>query len=258
MLAKTLAHRFTKGSGGKGKQHLLAHNILKHEPAFLIIPDLGLFFRNRSFAGVAVGGFRAEDEVEVAGKVLRNGIEATGTKEGEVAVVVGAKANVFHDFLVTVMFHEKIGLAGDGEWTGLEHVRRVVHGAGGQSLVDFERFFGEIERGNQHGPVAIFSRVRLRGRPRPKRVRGEEEADGRYPSGAGGQAVGEIGCVDPTKGENGPGASALAGGGEGLEPDPGQNDLGEDALFEDGAEEDEVGTSIGCELDFGEGMGANA
>ncbi len=51
---------------GRESKHLFTHDVLEQEPAFAIIPDLGLFFGDGSLGAVAIDAFGAEDEVEVA------------------------------------------------------------------------------------------------------------------------------------------------------------------------------------------------
>ena len=260
MLTEPFAVRSAERPVGQGEQHLLAHDIFQRKPALFIIPDLGLFFRDGSLAGVTIGGFGAEDEVEVAGEALGDGIEAAGAEEGEVALVAGAEADVFDDFLVAVMLEEEIGLTGDGERPGLEDVGGVLHGSGGQSLGDFEGFLGEIERGNQHGPGVIFSCLAVQGlggRSQAGRS-GEVHANGGDAGGSGGEALRDRDGGDAAEGEDGRGVGGAGGRGEAGEADTGLDELAVYALFEDGAEEDEVGAGVAGGVDVCEGMGADA
>ncbi len=156
-LAESLAVRPAEGTGGKGEQHLFAHDIFEQKPAFVIIPDLGLFFGDRTFGTISVGAFGAEDEVEVALKSLGDGVEAARAEQFEVTMVPGTQANIFDGLLVAAILDDEVGLAGDGEGTNLFDVGGVVHDADGDGLVEDERFVLEIDGFYQHGSFSIFS-----------------------------------------------------------------------------------------------------
>lgn len=156
MLAKPLAGRCAERPVGQGKQYLLAHDILEHEPALVIIPDLGLFFRDGALAGGGIGVGGAEQEVKVSLERLRNGLEAAGAQQGEITGVAGAEADVLDDLLVAAMFEDELGAAVESEGAGLEDVRRVVDDTCGEAGINFERFPCEVCWGDDHGAAVDF------------------------------------------------------------------------------------------------------
>lgn len=214
MLAEPLAVRCTQRPVGQREQYLLAHDILEHKPALVIIPDLGLFFRDCALAGVGIGIGGAEEEVELTLEALGDGIEAAGTEQREVAGVGGAQADIFNDLFVAAVLKDEFGAAVEGEGAGLKDVRVVVNGTGGEAGVDLERFPGDISWGDDHGASSIFSWGG-----------GEEEADAGEAARAGGEAGIAVLVRDPAEGEEGDGAGGVDGGGEGLEAEGGGDEL---------------------------------
>jgi hypothetical protein len=138
--AKPLAVRFAEGTTGQGEQHLLTHHILEQKTALLIIPYFGLVFRNCVLSCDGVGVFGAEDEVEIALEGGVNGLDAAGAEDLEVALVVGADADVVDVGVGGAVLDEEVGLAVDGEWTYLVDVGGVVQDAGGDGFVELQGF----------------------------------------------------------------------------------------------------------------------
>jgi len=134
--AKSLAVRFAEGTTWQGEQHLLTHHILEQKTALLIIPYFGLIFSNCVFAGDGIGAFGAEDEVEMSFERGRDGFDAAGAEDLEVAGVGGADADVVDVGVGGAVLDEEVGLTFDGEWTYLMDVRGVVEG--GEGFVEVE------------------------------------------------------------------------------------------------------------------------
>lgn len=157
--AKALAVLPAERAIGQGKEHLLAHDIFQTEAALFIIPDFGLGFGDGSFAlfGVDAGG--AEDEVEVFFDGACDGIEAASAEKFEVAVEVGADADVVDDVAGAAVFFDAFGGALDVKWAGLADVEGVVDGAGRKVFVDVQGDGDEVLRGNQHGSSSIAQSV---------------------------------------------------------------------------------------------------
>lgn len=156
VLAESLAVRLAERSCGKGEEHLFAHDVFEQKPAFFIIPDLGLFFGDGALFPVSVDGFGAEDEVEVAGEVFGDGLDAAGAEEFEVAVVDGAQANIFDDFFMAAALDDEVSLAFDGERANLADVGGVLEGVGGDGLVEMEGLVLEVDGFDEHGTGIYF------------------------------------------------------------------------------------------------------
>jgi hypothetical protein len=146
--AKPFAVRFAEGTTWQGEQHLLTHHILKQKTALLIIPYFGLIFGNCVLAGDGISLFWAEYEIEVAGEWGRDGLDAAGAEDLEVAAVLGAEADVVDVGVGAAVLDEEVGLAFDGERANLVDVGGVVQGTGGDGLVELKRLIDELERGN--------------------------------------------------------------------------------------------------------------
>ena len=86
----------------------------------------------------------------------------------------------------------------------------------------------------------------------------KEQTDGGDAGGAGCQAGGNGGGGDAAEGEERRGVGGLRGGGKGVKADTGPDTIATDALFEDGAEEDEIDAGVAGNLDFLKGVGAGA
>ena len=273
MLAEPFAVLGAERPVGQGEQHLLAHNITEREPAGTIIPDFGLFFGDSSLAGVRIGVFRPKDKVKVAGEVLRNGVEAAGALDREVAPVAGAETDVFDNLLVATMLDQKVGAAFDGDGAGLDEAVGVVEDAGWEVDLDLEGFLVQIGGRDEGGHGVIFSRRRAplcqptggagrgtshasgeAGAGRRDGSGGEKEADGGDAGGAGGEGVGGVGGGEAAEGEDGGEVGEADGFGQGGEAERGVDGGAADDFAEDGAEEEEVrlgGTDGG---NFGRGV----
>ena len=136
--AKSLAVLLAERTPGQGEQHLFPHDVLEQQTVLSIIPYFGLIFGDGAFSGFGVGVFGAEEEVEAAGERDGNGFDAAGAEDFEVALVIGADADVFDDLLGAAVFDEEVGFAVDGERAYLAGVGSVVDGAGGDGLVEEE------------------------------------------------------------------------------------------------------------------------
>ena len=99
-------------------------------------------------AGDGVGGFGAEEEVEVAGEGEGDGFDAAGAEDFEVAAVVGAEADVVDEVSGAAVFDDEFSPAFYGEWAGLAEVGGVLEGSWGDGFVEFEGFVYELERGD--------------------------------------------------------------------------------------------------------------
>ena len=121
-----------------------------------------------------------------------HGLDATGAEQLEVAVVGRAQADVGDMLAVAAMLDDEIGAAGDGQRTNLGNIRGIVERAGRDGFIEQERFFFELERGDDHALRVGRCRLRVNGRN------------------------GEGHCMDPTAGDRsrarlgGPPAEGLA------------------------------------------------
>ena len=115
-------------------------------------------------AHLGVGLSGAEDEVELTGEGLANGVDAAGAEDLEVTLVGGAEADVVYlgarAALFAAVLDEEIGLALYGQRSDLSDVRAVFECIGGDDFVDLEGFVEELDRGNEH----VFKRRTLVGR----------------------------------------------------------------------------------------------
>jgi hypothetical protein len=148
--AKSLAVLLAERTPGQGEQHLFAHDVLKQQTVLSIIPYFGLVFGDCAFAGLGVRVFGAEEEVEVAGERDGDRLDAAGAEDLELALVGGADADVLDDLLGAAMFDDEVGFAADGEWAYLAGIGCVVDCAGGDGLVEEERFILQVERSDEH------------------------------------------------------------------------------------------------------------
>jgi hypothetical protein len=128
--AKSLAVLLAERTPGQGEQHLFPHDVLEQQTVLSIIPYFGLIFSNCAFSWLGVGVFRAEEEVEVAGERDGDRLDAAGAEDFEVALVIGADADVFDDLLGAAVFGDEVSFAFDGERAYLAGVGSVVDGAG--------------------------------------------------------------------------------------------------------------------------------
>jgi len=147
---KSLAVFLAERAGGQGEKHLFAHDIFKRETALLIVTDFGLVGCDGALAGVCVGGLGTEDEVEVAGELRGDRLDAARAEQLEAAVVGGAQANVWDLLAVAAALYDEVGAAGDGQRACLVNVGGVVQRAGGDRLVEEERFLFELEGSDEH------------------------------------------------------------------------------------------------------------
>ena len=103
-----------------------------------------------------------------------------------------------------------------------------------------------LKRGTFFGDSSLFN------------LRLEEEADGGYAVGSGGEALGGVLEGDAAKGEEAGVGGEVGGLVELVEAEAGGNELAVDAFFEDGAEEEEVEAGGVGGDDLGEGVAGGA
>lgn len=181
------------------------------------------------FAGLGVDAAGAEDEVEAGLQGRGDAGEAAGAEQFELATNLRTDAEVFDGFLVAAVFDEQFDAAFDPERAGLTHIRGVIDVSCGNVEIERERLIHQLGRFNDHHNP-IFS------------CRRGEEANGRDPGGAGLEAGPGVGRGDAAQGEHRARGGGDAGLGEVTEAPASLDLVAGDGLFEDGAEEDEVGT----------------
>ena len=93
------------------------------------------------FAHLGIGFGGTEDEVEVTGEGLGDGLDAAGAEDLEVALVGGAEADVVDlrvgAALFAAVLDEEVGLAFYRERRDLADVGGVFEESGSDGLVDF-------------------------------------------------------------------------------------------------------------------------
>ncbi len=68
MRTEPAAFRLTERPARQREQNLLAHYIFEQKTAMFIIPDFGLFFRDRMLAHLRIRIFGAKDKIELTGE----------------------------------------------------------------------------------------------------------------------------------------------------------------------------------------------
>jgi len=107
--AQPLAIFVAEGPERHGEQNLLAKYVLQKNTVTLIIPNLGLGFRDRDFVGFAISSERAVKQVELPGNVEANWLQTTGTRNLYTGRELTHESDVLHYLMLAVPFFDEFG-----------------------------------------------------------------------------------------------------------------------------------------------------